>query len=85
LIEVSAEGYYGEGYEDVQARTPWIDNTCQRLGWMPRVEIREALRRIFATYRHEIATLADHATAPPVRLHRPGDYVAVGASVAPAI
>ena len=84
LIEVTADGYYGEGYEDVQARTPWIDNTCQELGWMPHIDVRDALRRIFVTYRHEVAALADHATAPPVRLHRPSDHAAVGVRAVPA-
>lgn len=81
LIDVSADGYYGKGYEDVQARTPWIDNTRDALGWSPQVDVREALRRIFATYRHEVAALADHATAPPVHLHPAQSDAQVGRAI----
>ena len=30
---VSADKYYGKGYQDVQNRVPWIDNTTEELGW----------------------------------------------------
>ncbi len=32
LIDVSAEKYYGTGYQDVRARRPWIKNTVEELG-----------------------------------------------------
>lgn len=55
LVEVPSSTYYGKGYEDIQTRVPWIDNTRADLGWEPRVGIREALRNIFDAYSDEVA------------------------------
>lgn len=55
LQEVSSGRYYGEGYQDIQTRVPYIGNTMEDLGWEPRVEVRDALRKIFEAYRHEVA------------------------------
>lgn len=55
LMDVSAGTYYGEGYQDIQTRVPWIGNTRQDLGWLPRVSLRDSLRGIFAAYRGEVA------------------------------
>jgi len=55
LLEVTSEKYYGKGYQDIQARVPWIDNTRAELGWAPKIGLAEALRGIFAAYRHEVA------------------------------
>jgi nucleoside-diphosphate-sugar epimerase len=54
LVEVSADKYYGKGYQDVQNRVPKIDNTMQDLGWSPKVDMRTALERIFEAYRSSI-------------------------------
>jgi nucleoside-diphosphate-sugar epimerase len=59
LEEVSAAGYYGAGYQDIQTRVPWIENTRRELQWEPRVGLPEALRRIFEAYRHEVAAARD--------------------------
>jgi nucleoside-diphosphate-sugar epimerase len=55
LVDVKSEDYYGTGYQDIQTRVPWIENTRADLGWEPRVEVRDALRNIFEAYRHEVA------------------------------
>lgn len=55
LVEVPAETYYGSGYQDIQTRVPWIENTRADLGWEPRIDIRESLRSIFDAYRDEVA------------------------------
>jgi len=55
LVEVSSGDYYGRGYQDIQTRVPWIENTKQELDWAPQVPVREALRRIFEAYRGEVA------------------------------
>lgn len=54
LVEVASESYYGEGYQDVQTRVPFIGNTQEELDWEPRVDIKDILRKIFEAYRHEI-------------------------------
>jgi nucleoside-diphosphate-sugar epimerase len=51
LVEVSAEKYYGAGYQDVRGRVPWIANTTEELGWTPRIDMPTALRSIFESYK----------------------------------
>jgi nucleoside-diphosphate-sugar epimerase len=51
IVEVSADAYYGKGYQDVQNRVPKIDNTMAELGWSPKVDMGTALARIFDAYR----------------------------------
>ena len=54
LVEVSAEKYYGAGYQDVRARRPWINNTVEELGWKPEVDMPTALKRVFESYKADI-------------------------------
>ena len=55
LVDTTAEEYYGKGYQDVEYRTPKIDNTKADLDWTPRVTMHDALRQIFDAYKGEIA------------------------------
>jgi len=55
LVEVHSDTYYGKGYQDVQTRVPFIDNTMEELDWKPQVTVKDALRGIFEAYRHEVA------------------------------
>ncbi|VAX13817.1 UDP-glucuronic acid oxidase (UDP-4-keto-hexauronic acid decarboxylating) [hydrothermal vent metagenome] len=55
IIEVSSEKYYGKGYQDIQTRVPWIENTRKELDWEPTMDVKDALRGIFEAYRHEVA------------------------------
>jgi nucleoside-diphosphate-sugar epimerase len=55
LVKVSAGKYYGKGYQDVQHRVPKIANTMADLRWKPRVGMKEALKRIFESYRRHVA------------------------------
>lgn len=54
LIDVTADEYYGAGYEDVQHRVPHIDNTCGELDWRPHISMQEALERILESYRGRV-------------------------------
>jgi nucleoside-diphosphate-sugar epimerase len=54
ITDTTASAYYGKGYQDVENRTPKIDNTKADLGWAPKVAMREAVTRIFEAYRGEI-------------------------------
>ncbi len=55
IVEVGSVEYYGEGYQDIQSRVPFIGNTCEELAWMPQVSLQSALERIFENYRTEVA------------------------------
>jgi nucleoside-diphosphate-sugar epimerase len=55
LVDTSADGYYGKGYQDVQNRVPKIAGTVKDLDWKPRVNMPDALKRIFDAYRTHVA------------------------------
>jgi nucleoside-diphosphate-sugar epimerase len=55
LLNTTALQYYGKGYQDVQNRVPKIAGTVKDLGWKPRVDMRDALKRIFDAYRTHVA------------------------------
>ncbi len=54
IVETSSGAYYGKGYQDVQNRVPKISNTCDELGWTPRVGMADSLRHIFDAYRSQV-------------------------------
>jgi nucleoside-diphosphate-sugar epimerase len=43
----------------VQNRVPKIDNTCEELNWQPRVTMKDALERIFESYRAHVRDAQD--------------------------
>ncbi len=51
LQDTTSAQFYGQGYQDVQARQPDIRITREVLGWEPRVSVDASLRRIFESYR----------------------------------
>lgn len=56
LIDVTAQRYYGEGYQDIQTRVPYIGNTCEELDWAPTTDMRQALSAIFDAYAGNLHT-----------------------------
>jgi nucleoside-diphosphate-sugar epimerase len=54
LVETSSGAYYGTGYQDVQNRVPKIENTVSELGWKPQVTMRDALVKIFDSYKDKL-------------------------------
>ena len=46
IESISAEDYYGKGYQDVTRRVPSIEAAKNKLGWEPKTSLREALRHI---------------------------------------
>lgn len=55
LVDTTSGDYYGKGYQDVQHRVPKIDNTCEELGWQPKVDMKQALDKIYQAYRSQVA------------------------------
>ena len=53
LITVSAEKYYGKGYQDVSARVPSIQNAATYLGWKPQVDFTTGLEKTISYYLNE--------------------------------
>lgn len=50
LIDVSAENYYGKGYQDVSLRVPSISRAEKELGWQPKVDLAAGLRKTLEFY-----------------------------------
>jgi nucleoside-diphosphate-sugar epimerase len=59
LVETSSGAYYGKGYQDVQNRVPKIENTMTELGWKPQVSMRDALVKIFDSYKDKLVDAKD--------------------------
>jgi len=45
LVEETSQRFYGEGYQDIQTRTPSIRRAQEMLGWTPNMGLREALSK----------------------------------------
>ena len=65
VVKVGSAEYYGRGYQDIQSRVPFIDNTCEELAWLPRVSLESALQRIFETYRSEVTAAGELLDSGP--------------------
>jgi nucleoside-diphosphate-sugar epimerase len=59
LVETTSGAYYGTGYQDVQNRVPKIENTVSELGWTPQVSMRDALVKIFDSYKDKLVDAKD--------------------------
>jgi nucleoside-diphosphate-sugar epimerase len=59
LVDVTAQAYYGAGYQDIQTRVPYIENITQELGWKPRTTMRDAVAAIFDAYAGNLQTARD--------------------------
>jgi len=55
IIDVTADKYYGSGYQDMKNRVPKINSTKRDLRWRPKVGLRKALRHIYDAYRTHVA------------------------------
>jgi UDP-4-amino-4-deoxy-L-arabinose formyltransferase/UDP-glucuronic acid dehydrogenase (UDP-4-keto-hexauronic acid decarboxylating) len=53
IIEVNAKHFYGEGYQDIQTRTPSILQTKKWLDWTPKVDLNEALKKTLEAFLEE--------------------------------
>lgn len=53
IVEVDSKRFYGEGYQDIQTRTPSIARAKERLGWSPKVGLQEALKRTLDAFLEE--------------------------------
>jgi len=53
IIEMSAESYYGQGYQDITTRKPSIEKAERLLGWTPRVGLEESLRMTLYAFLDE--------------------------------
>jgi UDP-4-amino-4-deoxy-L-arabinose formyltransferase/UDP-glucuronic acid dehydrogenase (UDP-4-keto-hexauronic acid decarboxylating) len=50
---VDARQYYGEGYQDIQTRTPSIARARKALDWEPKIGLRDALAKTLTAFIEE--------------------------------
>lgn len=55
IVEITAKKHYGEGYQDMINRTPYIRNTEHDLNWKPKTTLRQALKGTFAAYVEDLS------------------------------
>jgi UDP-apiose/xylose synthase len=60
---VSAEEFYGAGYEDSDRRLPDISKARTLLGWNPKTSLAAALKKTMAFYIHEYGDLQQRREA----------------------
>lgn len=66
IVSKSAKQHYGEGYEDVNNRVPYIENTIADLDWSPKVDFPTLIDRTFEAYvaHFDVANKKAPKTAP---------------------
>lgn len=50
IITVNGSEYYGKGYQDISARVPSIENAKQYLNWVPKTDVKTAIRKTLDFY-----------------------------------
>ncbi|MCG3192110.1 MAG: bifunctional UDP-4-keto-pentose/UDP-xylose synthase [Thermoanaerobaculia bacterium] len=50
IIEVSADEYYGAGYQDITTRVPSIKKAQRCLGWSPKTDFKTGLKKTLDYY-----------------------------------
>jgi len=65
---VSAEAFYGPGYDDTQERLPDVKKAQQLLGWKPRKSLADAVPAIVRDYAERYAERVALACAAPAKL-----------------
>ena len=65
---VSAEAFYGPGYDDTQERVPDIRKAQQRLGFRPQKSLADALPAIVRDYSERYGARVDAARPKAARV-----------------
>ncbi|HEY5996731.1 MAG TPA: hypothetical protein VIU29_06895, partial [Candidatus Deferrimicrobiaceae bacterium] len=55
IVEVNSKQFYGEGYQDIQTRTPSIRRATELLGWTPKVGLKDAMKKTMDAFLEEAA------------------------------
>ena len=53
IVEVDSRQFYGEGYQDIETRTPSIRRAQECLGWSPKVGLEDAVKRTMDAFIEE--------------------------------
>lgn len=50
IISKTGKEHYGEGYEDMNNRVPFIDNTMEELAWDPKINFKTIVQKTLQAY-----------------------------------
>ncbi len=53
IVEVTAETYYGKGYQDIYTRKPSIDKARSLLAWEPKIGLEDSLKMTLYAFLEE--------------------------------
>jgi UDP-4-amino-4-deoxy-L-arabinose formyltransferase/UDP-glucuronic acid dehydrogenase (UDP-4-keto-hexauronic acid decarboxylating) len=53
IIDVSADTYYGKGYQDIYTRKPSIEKARKLLNWEPKIGLKESMRLTLNSFLKE--------------------------------
>jgi UDP-4-amino-4-deoxy-L-arabinose formyltransferase/UDP-glucuronic acid dehydrogenase (UDP-4-keto-hexauronic acid decarboxylating) len=53
IIDVSADAYYGKGYQDIYTRKPSIEKARKLLNWEPKIGLEESMRLTLNSFLEE--------------------------------
>lgn len=53
IVGISAEKFYGEGYQDIYTRRPSIEKARRLLGWEPKIGLGESMKRTLYSFLEE--------------------------------
>jgi UDP-4-amino-4-deoxy-L-arabinose formyltransferase/UDP-glucuronic acid dehydrogenase (UDP-4-keto-hexauronic acid decarboxylating) len=53
IIDVSADTYYGKGYQDIYTRKPCIEKARKLLNWEPKIGLKESMRLTLNSFLKE--------------------------------
>ena len=53
IIDVSADTYYGKGYQDIYTRKPSIEKARKLLNWEPKIGLEESMRLTLNSFLEE--------------------------------
>ncbi|MGE5248493.1 MAG: bifunctional UDP-4-keto-pentose/UDP-xylose synthase [Verrucomicrobiota bacterium] len=53
IVHADSREFYGDGYQDIQTRTPSIRRAAECLGWAPKVPMKTALKKTLDAFLSE--------------------------------
>lgn len=53
IIDISADTFYGKGYQDIYTRKPCIEKARKLLNWEPEIGLEESMRRTLNSFLEE--------------------------------
>jgi nucleoside-diphosphate-sugar epimerase len=53
IVDISADNYYGKGYQDIYTRKPSIEKARKLLNWKPKIGLEESMRLTLNSFLEE--------------------------------